>query len=304
MQTACPHALPAGSRLEEEMLVRLLVGPRTSILEKAADVSAGAAQDARRRVAVAVVTLPFLLGASDHARESTTQPEPPPAAACPAPMILVAGEYCPTVRETCLQWMEPPSLGGDGRCARFAPSACLLGREPLRFCVDPDEYTAPGESLPMNIASWNDARRICLASGKRLCRESEWNFACEGEAILPYPTGLERDHVRCNFDRMDLYDARGRTRDLRLPAAAVAACASPFGVRSMVGNVDEWVDRDVTGGRWRSALKGGWWLAARNRCRPATTAHDEYYRDFQTGFRCCADAAPPPPLNGTAGRSS
>jgi formylglycine-generating enzyme required for sulfatase activity len=215
-------------------------------------------------------------------------------------MALVAGDYCPRVRQDCLAWLEPPSLGGDGRCARFAPSECIATREPSRFCIDRDEYTPPGNLLPMNFASWSDARRVCETAGKRLCRESEWNLACEGEALLPYPTGLLRDNVRCNFDRMDLYDARGRPRDLRLPASMVAACVSPFGVRSLVGNVDEWVQRDVTWGRWRSALKGGWWLAGRNRCRPATTAHDERYRDFQTGFRCCADAPPPErPMLGT-----
>ncbi len=43
-------------------------------------------------------------------------------------------------------------------------------------------------------------------------------------------------------------------------------------------SADEWVMRDVTPGPWQSALKGGWWLPGRNRCRPATTAHDEHYR--------------------------
>lgn len=206
------------------------------------------------------------------------------------PMLLVQGDYCEVVRQECLVWMEPPSIDGDGRCLRFAPSECIGPRVPMRFFIDRDEYAAPGERLPMNFASWSDARATCERDGKRLCRESEWNFACEGEAMLPYPTGLERDHVRCNFDRVDLYDERGRLRDLRLPAEQVAGCESPFRVRSMVGNVDEWVVRDVTPGPWQSALKGGWWLPGRNRCRPATTAHDEHYRDFQTGFRCCADA--------------
>ena len=208
-------------------------------------------------------------------------------------MAEVEGEYCTRVHQECLAWMEKPYLGGDGRCARFAPTVCTGNRVAMRFCIDVDEYTAPGDALPMNVTSWTDARRICESSSKRLCRESEWNFACEGEAMLPYPTGLTRDHVLCNVDRMDLYDARGRPRDLRVPAAQVAGCASPFGVRSLIGNVDEWVERDVTPGHWRSALKGGWWLAARNRCRPATTAHDEVYRDFQTGFRCCSDARSP-----------
>jgi hypothetical protein len=72
------------------------------------------------------------------------------------------------------------------------------------------------------------------------------------------------------------------TRELRLPSSQVAGCVSPFGVRSLVGNVNEWVVRDVIWGPGQSALKGGWWLAGRNRCRHATT-HDERYRDFQTG---------------------
>jgi len=39
-------------------------------------------------------------------------------------------------------------------------------------------------------------------------------------------------------------------------------------------------------------LKGGWWMPARNRCRPATTAHDDYYKDIQVGTRCCAAPLP------------
>jgi hypothetical protein len=31
-------------------------------------------------------------------------------------------------------------------------------------------------------------------------------------------------------------------------------------------------------------------MAARDRCRPATTAHDEHSHELQTGVRCCADA--------------
>ena len=39
---------------------------------------------------------------------------------------------------------------------------------------------------------------------------------------------------------------------------------------------------------FRNALKGGWWMPARNRCRPSTTAHDDYYNDIQVGTRCCS----------------
>jgi formylglycine-generating enzyme required for sulfatase activity len=62
----------------------------------------------------------------------------------------------------------------------------------------------------------------------------------------------------------------------------------------MIGNVDEWVEREGVTAPHRSSLRGGWWLPGRNRCRAATTHHDETYSAKQVGFRCCADAAPPP----------
>jgi formylglycine-generating enzyme required for sulfatase activity len=39
-----------------------------------------------------------------------------------------------------------------------------------------------------------------------------------------------------------------------------------------------------------SALKGGYWGPVRNRCRATTTAHNEWFRYYEVGFRCCADA--------------
>ena len=105
--------------------------------------------------------------------------------------------------------MERPALGGDGRCARFAPSECLDPRIAERFCMDRDAYTREGETVPTNFTSWSDARRVCESDGKRLCLESEWDFACEGEAMLPYPTGLERDHVHCKIPRPSAHARRG-----------------------------------------------------------------------------------------------
>jgi formylglycine-generating enzyme required for sulfatase activity len=108
--------------------------------------------------------------------------------------------------------------------------------------------------------------------------------------MFPYPTGYERDAAACNFDRSDLVDSAGRLRDRRVAPEDLDQCTSPFGVRGMAGNVDEWVWRERSAGEWRSALKGGWWTAARDRCRPATTAHEEHFRGIQTGVRCCSDA--------------
>jgi len=140
----------------------------------------------------------------------------------------------------------------------------------------------------MTEVSFTTASQICSGEGKRLCLESEWQFACEGEAMSPYPYGFARDPQACNFEKTDLYLANGDLRDLREASGARPACKSPFGAMDMVGNVDEWTVREDKGAPHKSALRGGWWMPGRNRCRAATTAHDEVYKGPQTGFRCCS----------------
>jgi sulfatase modifying factor 1 len=216
-----------------------------------------------------------------------TEMASPPNDACPAGMLLVDGDYCKEVRETCLDWEDPPA-NKLARCAKFGPTECVGERVHKRFCIDRDEYVAPGDELPTSDVSWTQAKEICEGESKRLCMETEWEFACEGEQMLPYPTGYDRDPKLCNFDKDPLLDRKGKLLDLREREDERASCVSPFGVRNMSGNVDEWVFRDRTNGEWRSALKGGWWMPARDRCRPATTAHDERFHQLQTGVRCCA----------------
>ncbi len=224
------------------------------------------------------------------AGEDAAAAAPPP---CPPEMVLVEGEYCPKVRTKCLRYIDDQGPGGflsHHRCAVFEqPAECLAEREHRRFCIDRDEYTAEGEKLPLVEQSWTLSKELCESQGKRLCFESEWQFACQGEAMLPYPYGYERDAKRCNHDLTDL-SVRGKLRDLRVPSDARPECVSPFGVRNMVGNVDEWTYRDDFIAPWRASLRGGWWLAGRNNCMAATTGHDEYYHGPQTGVRCCANA--------------
>jgi len=230
----------------------------------------------------------------------------PPKAACPEGMVHVSGDYCTEVRHQCKEWLDDPRLP-YARCAEYALGArCVGQRISLNFCIDRYEYTAPGEDLPANFQSFVTGSKICRQQGKRLCTEREWNFACEGEEMRPYPYGWKRE-PKCNQDRDDLYEIkrtkRGRKqvlRDHRAPASSYPDCVSPFGVQNMVGNLDEPVLREVAKHNppFRNGLKGGWWMAGRNRCRPATTAHDDYYRDIQVGVRCCADL---PRLPGASG---
>jgi len=215
---------------------------------------------------------------------------------CPAEMSLVAGKYCTNVSERCIRWLDDSRLP-FARCGVFAqPTRCVGPRVEMRFCIDRYEYTEPGNELPFNDASLEDAIRLCESLGKRVCTEAEWNFACEGEEMQPYPYGWKREPY-CNQDRLNLLqrDSNGeRLRDLREPANARPLCVSPFGVYNMVGNLDEPTLRELAApaSRFALALKGGWWMPARNRCRPATIAHDVNYRAFQVGVRCCSGAKP------------
>ncbi|HVY31055.1 MAG TPA: SUMF1/EgtB/PvdO family nonheme iron enzyme [Polyangiaceae bacterium] len=209
---------------------------------------------------------------------------------CAADMVLIDGQYCPVVEQQCLRWLDDPKLP-FARCAVYAkPSRCLATPKPMRFCIDRYEYTPPTARLPLNFASFAKVSVVCARLGKRICSEEEWNFACEGETMQPYPYGFERRAV-CNQDRYDLYEDEHRTvlRDLREPSTARPACVSPFGVFNMTGNMDEPVRRLGGTVPFSNSLKGGWWMPSQNRCRFATTAHDDYYQGVQVGARCCSD---------------
>jgi sulfatase modifying factor 1 len=271
---SCAHSEP-GLPAEGPPISRLAAAAPSSLCES---------------VPVRVELEPPHLALASLAKDPSSPSDPIASAhpSCADGMVLAEGEYCTEVREDCLDWLEPPS-SSLARCAKFAPSVCVGERVKKRYCIDRDEYVARGQELPLGDVSWTQARDICEIQSKRLCMETEWEFACEGEAMLPYTTGYDRDAALCNFDKSDLLDKDGKLRDQRAPASKTDRCVSPFGVRNMSGNVDEWVWRDRTWGEWRSALKGGWWMPARDRCRPATTAHDERFHGLQTGVRCCSD---------------
>ena len=219
---------------------------------------------------------------------------------CPENMIEVDGDYCPTLEQKCLRWLDPET---KMRCAEFAPTGECQGKTThKRFCIDRFEYpNKPGEK-PVIMKTWYEAKATCQSEGKRLCGESEWTVACEGQEHLPYPYGYARNAEACNIDKPhpDVNEAaiaNPKTRDAEVarlwqgePSGSREACVSPYGVHDMTGNVDEWVVNE-SGHPFKSGLKGGYWGPVRTRCRPMTTAHNEDFSFYQIGFRCCGDAA-------------
>jgi sulfatase modifying factor 1 len=210
--------------------------------------------------------------------------------ACPSGMIRVTGSYCPDVEHKCLRWLDPPGKYHAFRCAEYAPNpVCRATRKPLHFCVDRDEQRLPhrADPKPSNNVSYVEASSACGARGARLCTQSEWQFACEGEEMRPYPYGFVRDSSACNIDHFELGKPMQGLHDLRTAAGENPKCKSPFGVLDLAGNLEEWVTRDAGSGGKATLLKGSWWMPGRSTCRATNAGHDAVYHGKETGFRCC-----------------
>lgn len=230
---------------------------------------------------------------------------------CPSDMVLVEGEHCPEAEQICERW-DPSSAPGAERCTLFhSPSRCLSkARRLMRFCIDRYEWPNRAGERPRLLTSWSDARAACERSGKRLCDETEWLFACEGPEMLPYTYGFRRDPTACVVDRFyeepevgayqpwdeclsdtECLAAMKRVNQSE-PAGSFARCQSPFGVFDMNGNANEWVSVPSAQYPHRSGLKGGWWGPVRSRCRPTVRFHKEDDWGYEVGFRCCQNAKP------------
>jgi len=231
------------------------------------------------------------------AAPSATASATPPSA-CPADMVEVQGDFCADLEQRCLKRRKP------WQCAEFdKPSRCKGERMAMHYCIDRYEYPNAKGKTPRVMQSWKDGEAACASHSKRLCKDAEWTLACEGPDELPFPYGYARDAERCAIDKKSpkVSDARlfsKRTQqaelarlDQREPSGARDTCVSAYGVFDLTGNVDEWVVNE-SGRPHRSALKGGNWGEYRNACRPATRGHDEGFRYYQTGFRCCRDPLP------------
>ena len=142
-------------------------------------------------------------------------------------------------------------------------------------CIDVFEYPNRACELPFVWGTPAAADRLCRSDGKRLCSQSEWTLACEGDpaggADRKYAYGDTLDLTVCNTSKPHPFGPDGETwlcsaRDARTawntcstetePSGAFPACRSRFGVFDLHGNVAEIMTRPGPNGQTLTQLKG------------------------------------------------
>ena len=220
---------------------------------------------------------------------------------CPNDMVLVEGDYCSSIEQECINLDKSiKNANGFVKCDEFkSPSKCLSKPVHMKFCMDVYEWPNKKGEMPEVMVSFDEMKNNCSKLGKRVCKDTEWTKACEGQENLPYPYGYKRSSETCNIDldQKPGFDAsKPMTEylvgylDQRVPSGSMPDCVSPYGVHDMTGNVDESVI-NTNGKPHQSAEMGGHWVrGARNRCRPRTVVHNESFKYYEIGGRCCKDS--------------
>lgn len=152
------------------------------------------------------------------------------------------------------------------------------------FCMDRYEFPNEKGRPPRVNVSWEQARALCSARGKRLCTEEEWERACKGKNNSRYPYGDQFHPNACNTQ-----DAAKKDRSL-LPSGSFDECKSDFGVYDLSGSVAEWTASSWSSGSPDRVVRGGSYTQPDwgTRCaRRENYSADESSEEI--GFRCCAD---------------
>jgi sulfatase modifying factor 1 len=226
--------------------------------------------------------------------------DPGPSAECPDDMRLVDGTHYDEVQHLCV---DPRTDVKTTHC--FAYHEGITAAEgaitPIRVCMDRFEAPNKEGAKPLVMQSFRAAERHCKKLGRRVCREQEWELACEGSEHRPLAYGWAVDKKRCNSDKgwrafdVSRLVAGGESADAEVkrlwqgaPSGKYVGCVSPFGIQDMMGNVEEWVATRA-GRAFPGALMGGFWAKPWTGCRGTNDAHEPTFTFYETGFRCCAE---------------
>jgi formylglycine-generating enzyme required for sulfatase activity len=191
-------------------------------------------------------------------------------------------------------------------------------------CID--KYEAPNKegAMPLVMYSFIEAEHWCESRGKRLCYSDEWEKACIGaekslwsygasyqrgmcndsktwrkyipQLLWDWSTGASSPNMNSFGEQLSLVrreqpDSAEHVEYLYQaePSGSTESC-NKEGVYDLLGNVEEWTRRRVPRrSHFSGILKGRFWAETRS-CLDNVSNHGDYFRFYETGFRCCLDA--------------
>jgi len=148
------------------------------------------------------------------------------------------------------------------------------------------------EDHPVVLVTWDEAQAYCAWRGtavgepRRLPTRTEYEKASRGEHGFIYPWSNV-------FEADKLNSAVGGPGDTT-PSGSIAAGASPYGVLELAGNVFQWTSSPAPEAG-EMLVKGSAWEDFAGLGRGASAhGRKKTIRHVIVGFRCAADAPPPP----------
>jgi hypothetical protein len=189
----------------------------------------------------------------------------------------------------------PPFWIDVYEASRPDATAAYGGRTEHRAC------SVPG-TIPWRNVSHAEAEAACVAAGKRLCTEPEWQLACEGMAGNRYPYGPTYDGFACNGKDYDPDCTAPDDNDIVQPTGTAYGCPTPpgsmcvsdYGAYDMSGNLKEWTGTEVPAGSGSYRVRGGSYdnIAQGLTCQFDFISFGSGTIFPNLGFRCCSDSAP------------
>ncbi|MCC6619755.1 MAG: formylglycine-generating enzyme family protein [Deltaproteobacteria bacterium] len=206
----------------------------------------------------------------------------------------------------------------DVRLSGFAIDRTEVTEQAWRACVDAnkcaprpneDQIVPRDKDEPVRELSWLSAVDVCVAQGKRLCTEAEWEKAARGaDAERNFPWG----NTLATCERAVFHDlgvGAGCGAGGPAEVGGREAGASPYGALDMAGNVAEWVldayvaeaylgrvagtpDNPMTdpasAGETGRVMRGGGWATLVDGLRVFKRAAQPLtFTDDEVGVRCC-----------------